>query len=68
MIDWRNPTVIKAIIRMVIAGLLIVGVKLPEGTEESAFGIYLALETLLTLKAGKAAAAVEKKVEKIVDA
>lgn len=50
---------------MVIAGLLIVGVKLPEGTEESAFGIYLALETILTLKAGKKQAALEQKVERI---
>jgi len=68
MIEWRNPTVIKAIIRLIIAGLLIVGVQLPDGTEESAFGIYLALETFLTMKVGKKAAAVEKKVEAITDA
>lgn len=62
-IDWRNPTVIKAGIRFVIAGLLILGIQLPEGTEESAFGFYLALETVLTLKAGKKQAVLEKKVD-----
>lgn len=68
MIDWRNPTVIKAIIRLIVAGLLIVGIQLPEGAEESAFGFYLALETILTFKAGRKAAALEKKVGEISDA
>lgn len=53
MIDFRNPIAIKAMIRFVIAGLLVLGVQLPDGTEESAFGIYLALETVLTLSAAK---------------
>ena len=66
MIDYHNPTVIKAIIRFVIAGLLIFGVQLPDGTEESAFGVYLALETVLTLSAGKKQTAVERKVDERV--
>ena len=63
MIDWRNPTVIKAGIRFVIAGLLILGIQLPDGTEESAFGLYLALETVLTMKAGKKQTVLERKVD-----
>lgn len=63
MIDWRNPTVIKAVIRFVIAGFLIIGIQLPDGTEESAFGLYLALETVLTLKAGKKQTVLERKVD-----
>lgn len=62
-IDWRNPTVIKAAIRFVIAGLLMAGIKLPDGTEESAFGVYLALETVLTLNAGKKQTVLERKVD-----
>lgn len=62
-IDWRNPTVIKAVIRFVIAGFLIIGIQLPDGTEESAFGFYLALETVLTLKAGKKQTVLEHKVD-----
>ena len=63
MIDWRNPTVIKAVIRFVIAGFLIIGIQLPDGTEESAFGLYLALETVLTLTAGKKQTVLERKVD-----
>lgn len=62
-IDWRNPTVIKAGIRFVIAGFLIIGIQLPDGTEESAFGLYLALETVLTMKAGKKQTVLERKVD-----
>ncbi|MEI2771098.1 MAG: hypothetical protein V9G98_10310 [Candidatus Competibacter sp.] len=68
MIDWRNPTTIKAVIRLIVAGLLIVGIQLPDGAEDSAFGFYLALETIFTLKAGKKQAALEKKVGEIADA
>ncbi len=68
MIDWRNPTTIKAVIRLIVAGLLIVGIQLPDGAEDSAFGFYLALETILTFKAGKTQAALEKKVGEIADA
>lgn len=68
MIDWRNPTTIKAAIRLVIALLLIVGIQLPDGAEESVFGVYLALETILTFKAGKKQVVLEKKVEAIRDA
>lgn len=63
MIDYHNPAVIKAMIRFVIAGLLVLGVQLPDGTEESAFGIYLAFETVLTLSAAKKQTAVERKVD-----
>ncbi|MBK7543305.1 MAG: hypothetical protein IPI57_16440, partial [Candidatus Competibacteraceae bacterium] len=63
-----NPTTIKAAIRLVIALLLIVGIQLRRTEPKNlAFGVYLALETILTFKAGKKQVALEKKVEAIRD-
>lgn len=51
-IDLRNPTTIKALIRLALSALLLFGVVLPDGAEETVFGIYLAIDGLLTYRVG----------------